>query len=193
MGLWLDRNKRWSYHADQLIKKLNLYQYALHNLSKIASREAVLSAYHAYVSSTLRYGIIFWGNCTDRELIFKTQKKCLRAVCQIKVTDSCRPYFVKLEIMTVPCLYIYEVAIFVKKHIHLFATLRSKRHQNTILVNSHRSALFAKSILGMGPKIFNKIPSSVRNISDFNKFKRVVSDYLIKKAYYSINEFFNEK
>lgn len=192
LGLYIDENMKWSKHIEHIIKKLNQFQYALHNLGKIASRETVLTAYHAYVSSTLRYGIMFWGNSSDRELVFKAQKKCLRAVCKIKATDSCRPHFIELKIMTFPSLYAFEVAMFVKKHLNLFETLNSKRHRDKIHVMPHKTALYAKSFLGMAPKIYNKIPTTIRAENDVNKFKRMLKDFMVKKAYYSIGEFLTD-
>ncbi|KAF9821776.1 hypothetical protein SFRURICE_001887, partial [Spodoptera frugiperda] len=66
------------------------------------------------------YGVVFWGQSTNREFVFKLQKRCIRAIYGIKKTDSCVPYFKKSKILTLPALYILETAIFVKNNLNLF-------------------------------------------------------------------------
>lgn len=192
LGLWLDQQMTWKTHIDHVIKKLNQYCYALHNLSKVANHSTVLTAYHAYVSTTLRYGVIFWGNSTDREMAFKAQKKCLRAVCMIRNTESCKPLFTNLKILTLPSLYIYEVTMFIKNNHNQFETVSSKRHQDTLKSKSHQTTLYSKSFLGMAPKIFNKLPKSIRCSRELNTFKNKLQKFLIEKAYYNINEYLED-
>ena len=79
LGLYLDSHLTWKCHIDARSKKLIQFAYALYKLSKMASRNTVQIAYNAYVASSIRYGIIFWGNSADRDIVFKTQKKCLRS------------------------------------------------------------------------------------------------------------------
>jgi hypothetical protein len=48
-----------------------------------------------------------------------------------------------------------------------------------------------KSILGMAPRIFNKIPDKIISL-DIRNFKKQLTLFLIDKCYYSINYFFND-
>lgn len=193
LGIWLDENMTWKTHMETMIKKINQFCYALHNLNKVANRNTVLTAYHAYVSTTLRYGIIFWGNSTNREMAFKAQKQCLRAICLLKPTESCKPFFVGLKILTLPSLYIHEISIFVKENQSKFEKLKTRRHQNTLKSKKHNTALFSKSCLGMGPKIYNNLPKTLKSMTNINHFKSQLKKFLIEKAYYSINEFLDDK
>ena len=74
LGLSIDGNLTWKNHTEQLTKKVNSFAYALFQLSHVAKRETVLIAYHGYVVSLLRYGIIFWGNSTNKQDVFIAQK-----------------------------------------------------------------------------------------------------------------------
>lgn len=62
----------------------------MYNLSKVDYLS--VTAYHAkasyYITSTLRYGVIFWGNSTNKEVAFKAQKICLRPVRGIQINDQ---------------------------------------------------------------------------------------------------------
>lgn len=55
------------------------------------------------------------------------------------------------------------------------------------------TALLSKSILGMGPKIYNNIPRAIRDIENLHKFKKLFKQLLINKAYYHINDYFSDK
>lgn len=193
LGLYVDSDLNWKMHAESVRAKLNSYSYALYLLSKVVSQPAVIISYHAYVTSTLRYGIIFWGNCTERETLFKAQKKCLRSVCHLKSTDSCKPHFLKLKILTFPCLYIFEMALFVRNNFQLFEFNKRERHKNKINIPPHRTAGFTKGVCGMAPKIYNHLPRIILESESVNIFKSKLFNFLILKSYYTINEYLNDK
>ncbi|KAJ8705886.1 hypothetical protein PYW07_010663 [Mythimna separata] len=148
-------------------------------------------------SSHLRYGIIFWGNSTDKDIPFKAQKRCIRTMFKLGSTDSCKPYFINYNILTLPSLYIFEVVMFVKCNRHLFPRMADKvsrvRRDNTMLC-SHvsKTALMRKSVFCMAPLIFNKLPKGWRELSA-HILKKRLKLHLVGKAYYSILEFMNEK
>lgn len=191
LGLWIDNDLTWQTHIDTVCNKLNQYSYALYKLSKIVDQSVLLTAYHAYVSSTLRYAVIYWGNATNRDLVFKAQKRCIRAIAGIRVPDSCEPHFKEFKIMTFPAIYIYEVAVFIKTNENLFDKLKSRRYMLKISNVPHKTALFNKSFFGMASKIYNKIPIDILSTKEFPVFKNKLRKFLINKAYYTIQDFLN--
>jgi len=70
------------------------------------SQETLRVVYFAYVHSIMSYGIIFGGNQSHSENIFKIQKRVIRIITNSRVRDSCRELFKKLEIMP---LYIHNI------------------------------------------------------------------------------------
>lgn len=193
LGLSIDNKLTWQTQIDMVCKKINKYSYALHMLRKVVSRSAVLTAYHAFVASTLRYGIIFWGNATDRDMVFKAQKRCIRAICNLRQTDSCRPYFQELQILTVPSMYIFEISKFVKTNPHNFEIRNNLRIGNKMQVVVTKTAFLYNSVVGMAPKIFNKLPRHIRDTQCIDKFKDALYKLLMAKTYYSIKDFINDK
>lgn len=189
LGIYIDRNLKWKTQMDKVCKKLHTFAYALYKLSKTVCEEAVLMAYNGYVDSTLRFGIIFWGNSVGKESVLIAHKKCVRAVCGLCRRDSAKQHFKRLNILTVPSLYILEVAMFVKTNMHLYTKINSKRHLNKISMPQHHTALFKNSIFGMAPKIFNRLPDNIRNVDNILQFKRELRKLLINKIYYSISEY----
>lgn len=80
----------------------------------------------------------------------------------LNTTQSCRPYFTKFKTLTLPSLFIYEVAIFVKVNPHLFSSLSDIVRLCIIPSNT---ALMHNSVFCLAPVIFNKIPKSIKQLT----------------------------
>jgi hypothetical protein len=61
----------------------------------------------------MKYGIIFWGNSSIGIKIFISQKKIVRIMASVKPTNSCRVLFKRVEILPLPCEYIFSVMNFI--------------------------------------------------------------------------------
>jgi hypothetical protein len=59
----------------------------------------VLSTYFSYVHSIISYRIIFWGNSTHNEEIFKIQKRIITTIMNSCRNASCQQLFKKLSIL----------------------------------------------------------------------------------------------
>lgn len=193
LGLHIDSKLDWKLHTDIVSKKVIQFSFALYKLRQVADQDTLLTAYHGHVMSTLRYGLIFWGNSTDVEVVFRAQKRCIRAICGLRRRESCKPHFIELRLLTLPCIYISEIALFVKKNFHLFPTLLGTRHKNNLACPSKmKTSLMTKSVLGGAPIIYNKLPADIRNCEDVMSFKNELNKYLAAKAYYSLKMFVND-
>jgi hypothetical protein len=193
LGLDIDNQLNWKVHTETLDKKINNFVFALRRITKSSDRKTALLAYHGYIGSILRYGIIFWGNSTNKKNVFIAQKKCIRAICSIKKTDSCKPYFKELKILTLASLYIYEVAVFVKSNPNMFPTKSiNSRHKYRINTVPGKTALLRNSILGMSSRIYNFLPDVLKQLH-LEKFKKKLKEELINRAYYTIDDFFKDK
>lgn len=111
LGITVDRNMSFNTHSQQVCAKLYTFTYGFYKLSKTADRQTVAMAYHGFVRYILRYGAIFWGNSPYREIIFRAQKRCIRAVCNLRYIDSCRPFVRGLRLF----MSVYPGGIFVCK------------------------------------------------------------------------------
>lgn len=154
----------------------------------------MLIAYHAYVTSTIKYGLIFWGNSTNKDDAFKAQKKCVRAMCGLRPIDSCKDHFRNLAILTLPSQYILDVAMHVKSKPDIYTTLKNRRsnYRTQVVQTKARTELKNKNLTVMAARIYNKLPASIRQIDDINKFKKTLTKILINKTYYDIKSFLND-
>lgn len=195
LGVQIDNKYNWKAHIELLVKKISQYTYALRMLSQIASISTTITAYHAYIGSILRYAIIFWGNSTNRDMVFKAQKRCIRAMCSMDATESCVSKFREMCILPFPCLYVYEVLVFVKNNPNLF-TMESHsyarclrlRPDNILCYPKCKTALVSKSIFGMAPKLFNALPKDLKEMP-ISLFKIKFKKFLLDRCFYSVEEF----
>lgn len=192
LGIHIDSNLSWKTHVAYVCTKLNQFSYALYMLRKVANERALLSAYNAFVHSTLTYGVVVWANSAEKQSAFKAQKKCIRAICGINKRESCKPYFKKLKLLTLPSIYIYESALLVKKNLCNYETLISKRHNSKLRQPYHRTVLYSNSTLVMRVIIYNKIPQCFKDIDNIDIFKLKLKKFLIDKTYYTIEEFIKD-
>lgn len=196
LGVNIDKKLNWKQHVENLCKKLNSLVYVLYKLAPVVNEETILIAYHGLIASNIRYGVMFWGNSTDVDKVFKCQKRCIRAMFHLRMTDTCKPLFYKYKILTLPSLYILETAMFVRYNPDLFCRLsdvvsRNRRDQYKVCVRNPKTTLMRKSIFSMAPFIYNKIPLSLRELPT-SLFQRKLRTILLNKSYYKINEFMND-
>lgn len=196
LGIIIDKSLTWKPHIEDLCKKLCSRSFALYKLSRVVDIKTLLSAYHGLVASILRYGLIFWGNSTNKDIAFKSQKRCIRSMFGLKITDSCETYFKEHKILTLPSLYIYEVAVFVKNNQHLFcraevASNRMQRDRNRLFLESCKTSLMKNSIFFMAQLIYNKIPRDIRDLTA-SLFANRVKKILLDKCYYRVTDFLND-
>jgi hypothetical protein len=135
LGMYLDCHLKWKQHSDNLIKKLNTATFMLRKLQPIVSEQVLQMVYFPYFQSQLSYGIIFLGSSSSMESIFMVQKRAIRVLLRQGPRGSCREGFSKMGILTVPCLYIYTIILFViKNHNHYQANnnihkINTRRHK----------------------------------------------------------------
>jgi hypothetical protein len=197
LGIILDSHCDWKLHIDSVCKKVSGFVFALRHLRQVASGETSVTAYHGYISSVLQYGLLLWGNSTHINKLFIMQKKCVRAMCGAYITDSCKPLFLKLKLLTLPCLYIKQLAIFVKANPELFTKVRDNRMQRTVnegkLVLPKTKLYYCRrNAYVMAIKVFNKLPTNLRNLP-LTMFKTELHKWLTHRVFYSMNEFFTYK
>ncbi|KAI5635103.1 reverse transcriptase (RNA-dependent DNA polymerase) domain-containing protein [Phthorimaea operculella] len=145
LGINIDTHLNWKSHVEKIKTKLSQFIYALSVIKQNTQNESALTAYYAYAYSWMRYGILLWGDSTDSEDIFIQQKKCIRIIYNLHPLTSCKPYFIKNKILTLPSIYILETASFVRKNIAKFEFCTRARHKDKLKLPAPKMELFKSS------------------------------------------------
>jgi hypothetical protein len=106
LGLTLDNVLNWKVHIDNIFSKLSKSSYTIRILKQTLSQDILLITYFVYFHSIMSYRIIFWGNLSYANKIFKLQKRVIRII-GAKNRDSCRGLF-KITIYFLCCKFYYR-------------------------------------------------------------------------------------
>jgi len=151
--------------------------------------------YFSYIHSIITYGIIFWGNTTGSDEVFKFQKRAIRIITNSHSNTSCHNLFKELKILSLQSQYILLLAVYVAKNIVDF-TINSDIHS---INTRHKSSLYPpllwltkyqKGVYYTGIKIYNCLPLKIKELSGKIKhFKRSLKKFLLHGSFYTMEEF----
>jgi hypothetical protein len=164
LGLVIANSLSWKDHITQLIPKLSKACYVLRCIKAFMFQDALKTVYHSYFQSLISYRIIFCGNSSYSSHIFWLQKKKKGSKNYDGIRDSCTELFKHLRILPLQSQYIISLLIFLmdnaKSEIHSIHT-----RQNFNLHKPQANlTLYQKGAYYSGIKIFNHLPSNIRNL-----------------------------
>ena len=93
------------------------------------------------------------------------------------MTDSCRPHFENLKILTVPGILAYELSVYIHRSKLNLPQLgqnhnHNTRNRNQIALPQHSTSFFEKSPFYIGTKIYNKLPEEISGLKNLKMFKK---------------------
>jgi hypothetical protein len=197
LGYQIQDSLKWDKHVNSLISKLSYSVYAIRVLRGITSVQSVLSVYHGYFVSRVKYSILFWGSMNGLlQSVFRTQKNAIRAIEGVQRRESCKPLFRKYGLLTVPALYFLEVAVWAHKNKEKLNSHRTNhryetRHRNTMLSYPvHRLTQLERGPFYAGLRVFNSLSLDLKQIINNKKFARALKLALTTAVPYSVEECF---
>jgi len=197
LGLVVDNTLSWRPHVDKLSAKLNSATYIIRTLKPILTLKNLKMIYYSYVHSIMSYGLIFWGNSSHSNIIFKIQKRIIRIITHSHYRASCRDLFKSLNILPLQSQYILSLAMFVVGNFEEFTTNSDIHSLNTrqkshLHLPSTRMTKCQKGVYYMGVKIYNKLPFKIRSLSSNKKqFHKTLKKFLLLGSFYTVEEFYN--
>jgi hypothetical protein len=143
-------------------------QLDLGSMCHIINTDAVKSVYFAYFHSTMKYGIIFWGNSSNSKMILTLQKQIIRLMADVKPRNSCSSLFKSLEILTLSCEYIFSLLLFTvnnKEHLQTNYAVHSvnTRNKNRLHRPIANLSCFQKRVYCAAIKMLNSLPTSLKS------------------------------
>lgn len=193
LGFHLDSRLDWNDHIDGICKKISRVSFLMWKLRDCVRDEYLRISYFSFVQSHICYGIVLWGHSSAVHDILIIQKKILRTMCRVDEVEHCKPLFIRLNIMIVINLYIYQVLIHTKLHLSDFTTrdhfhAHDTRGKAKLDLPQHRLAKTGKSFKANCVRFFNRLPQTAKLIP-FNHFKKTIKNWLVENPFYSLDEF----
>jgi hypothetical protein len=124
------------------------------------SQDVLRSTYFSYAHS-----IIFWGNSSHNEDIFKIQK---RIIMNSSRNASCRQLFKDLNILPIQSQYMYSIFLFVAKNKDQFLSNSQVHKINTrqtfdLYVPIANLTIYKKGVYYSGIKIYKHLPTAIKD------------------------------
>lgn len=197
LGIKLDSKLQWGPHIETLAGRLSSAAYAVKKIRQMTDENTARLVYFSYFHSIMAYGILLWGRAADVETIFVLQKRAIRAIYNLSNRHSLRHKFREINILTVAGQYIFDNIMYVKKNLY---SLKkgcdvhdiNLRRKNKLVTPHFRLSKVNNSFVGNSIRFFNKLPEDSLQLSD-NKFKKYVKQHLLKKGYYKVEDYVNDK
>ena len=74
----IDDTLKWKSYIQMIIQKLNVACFVFRAIKTFATQDTLNMAYNSYFSSIINYGIIYLGNSSYSNSIFKLQKRSIK-------------------------------------------------------------------------------------------------------------------
>lgn len=198
LGLIIDNKLSWDFHVDSVARKMSSGLFALYKLRNFCSLETLKLVYFAHIHSHLSYGINIYGATSKKNMdrLLLLQKRAIRTMLKLSWNESVKPFFIKLSIMTIYSLYIYQCVLFTRQNSSSVSLLGDNhdyftRNRNKYCVPFHNLKLFEQKTVYVGIKCINNLPNFIKEEKNFKKFKKLLKDYIISLPLYSTEDFFN--
>lgn len=197
LGLAVDETLTWRSHIDKLCKSLVVASFQIGALSRLVGCTTLRSLYFALFESRLRYGIVCWGNSVEVDRAFRLQKRVVRTLVGVwDQRESCRPFFLQLNILPLPALFILETLLLTRKRLRLYkfncsVSLYSLRNSGDIFLERCRLTKVKNSPYHLGARLYNKLPQRLKTKKElpFGAFKNEVTALLQGCRPYSVDEY----
>lgn len=195
LGLEFQPSLNWSKHIDNLCKKLSTSIFLIRRMSQITDTNIAKLTHYSSFHSVATYGILLWGQCADSQKILLKQKSAIRAIYQMKTTDSCREIFKRERILTITSYFILTCVKYVHQHRNKFPKNSFYHNYNTREKNNYALPYSRIKKTQQGPnhtclKLYNKLPNDIKT-SNLSAFIRKVKNLLLENTIYNLTEFLN--
>lgn len=196
LGVHLDSKLTWETHIRSVCTKLSSSCFLIRCLRNTVSVEVLRTVYFSLVQSHLTYGLIFWGSSSHMNKPFVVQKRVVRCMEGVSQNTHCGPLFRKYQLLTLPSLYVFLLLMLVHKNslqnkiekrsnVHNYNT----RCKDNINMPYSRLTIGQNNPLYQGFKFYNKLDENLKNITNLRKFKKKISELLVGKTLYKIEDF----
>ncbi len=197
LGIYVDEKLSWKQHIEFVRKKLCKLTYVFRVLSQYIDKKQICQLYYAYVYPHIYYAIEVYGTCSNTAIktLQVTQNNLLRVLLRVNRRFSATAIHKELGILKVCNVFEKAVLTFVHKGKHNLLpcvfndyyhniterNIRSKR-LNDLYVEFSRTSGGMKSIRILGAKLWNKLPTELKDVQSSYNFKKMAREYLLDKC-----------
>lgn len=188
LGVTLDEKMNWDIHINNLHNTIRSTVRTFYYLRNFCNTSLLRTLYFALINSKLQYGIICWGSAfkylIDRLRV--TQNFFIRIILKKNVRESSSPLYKELKLLPIQHLFIYKVlrVFYVRsgnKNIEYRHYGTRSTTQGIFKLPKVNKILFRRSLLYLGPKLFNQLPTDIKQLNSKKTFFQQAFKWLLEK------------
>jgi Reverse transcriptase (RNA-dependent DNA polymerase) len=199
LGVYFDPGLNFKYHLNHISVKMSRSLYHLRCVKNILPPVALKSLYFALIHSHITYATEIWGSASQSLIneLYVKQKAAIRIISNANFNSHTAPLFKSLNILPVPLLvksaFINVMHRYHNKKLpigfnHTWSTMRNRldeagapvlRHEANYLIPFARTDQTSRFPLTQAPKLWNDLPSAIRNVSNPNSFNIALKEHLL--------------
>ena len=192
LGIYVDEKLSWLHHVNIVCKKLSKLGYVFRILAKHINHNQICQLYYAYVYPHIYYGIEVFGTCnkTVMQTLQVAQNNILRIFLHTNRRYSATEMHNKLGLLKISDVFQTAVLSFVYKqrcrilpqvfndyyHVVSDRVTRSRKN-NDLHIEFARTTCKMKSIKILGARLWNDLPSNIKEATCIKQFKKRVKHF----------------
>ena len=192
LGIILDDKLQLGPQVDTLVTKLNQGIGAISYMKDKLPTVTLRQFYFGHIHSHLMYCSFILLRCNKAHLkrLQRIQNRALKLVYRLPIRYSTSELFANYanEVLPVKGIIYYSCVLNIKKNIISNSPARLPinflRSNRLYLLRSHtyKTKIMQNDLCCAGIKIFNNLPSKIKEITQFGTFKQAVKSYLLDHA-----------
>ena len=190
LGLTIDNNLSWSSHSSYLAKKLSKKVFQLNRIKHFLDQHTRKLFFHAYIQPDIDYASTCWDLASQNCLkpLERLYKRSLKTIL-LQSSSLIPGDYKNLNILPLDlkCRFNKGVLMF-KIMNHLSPTYLSEKFQTSIIrkkcsiyIPRPRTDLFMSSLSYSGAKLWNELPTLLREKNSLQSFKADYFKYLLNQ------------
>ena len=196
LGIEMDQRLSWFAQYKSLNSKLSRAVYILNRVKNILPSECMKTLYYSLFHSHLAYGLLLWGPNMSAELfnkVFLKQKKIIRIIHNAKYNAHTDVLFKQSKILKLKEMVEMEILksvyLFTKNQLpqplmKVFSCNVTSYHTRQKYVPRKRKCNhdpLSKSFIAKGPRLWDDIPTDLRNSAHIKFFCSKLKNIMIEK------------
>ena len=187
LGVTIDRNLTFKHHISTLCLKLSRVIPLLLKVKQFAPTKIIKCLYYAHIYPHLTYCNPIWSQTYPCHLtqINVLHKKVMRIITNSDFDAHTQPLFKMLNILSLTDLSKFIIASFMYKATHSNNSImqpmhnHQTRHQLSLYIPRPKLTLFKHSLMYLGPKLWNDIPSTLKQSKSLSCFKEKLKHHIL--------------
>ena len=199
LGLTLDSNLNWDKHCTNVANKISRNNSLINRMKNFLPPSSLKLLYNSFIQPHIQYGQAVWGGCSgqSKQRIIKIQKRAIRTVTKSYHLAHTEPRMKKMRLLNFDDLYKQQCMLLchdcvrhrapqqITKLIVLEQTSYSTRNKSNNPLNlkipNLKTRVGSQSFRVKGPKIWNEIPTEIKNVDKKQTFKSSIKSSFLYK------------